>query len=307
MAWLTRFNPKARNRGERDIIALIFIQYFFPRLETFIFQNNFCRPQGFSTRNLARGALQELLDEIFSPLEGHLSRLQEFNNIRNAEVVCIGISKELDKIIWSGSVTKGDNEVFELERLSHALDNYFIEVGLHAVKAAQSRAVNMSVDAVTKLFESTSEVIARHRKVIGNPYGRINQLWPHNCNKNIEEYDVQQSALAPKVPSFNTEGKNLTVHLHAETQALCPQCGAACQASGLVVCDSTSVRCPSCNYSRVPSSQNINESTVVGSYYSASKIIICSHCRQAHSVSPREPLAKCSKCGAQLVNKDPKR
>lgn len=39
----------------------------------------------------------------------------------------------------------------------------------------------------------------------------------------------------------------------------------------------------------------------VMSYYSSSTIINCSHCKQAHSVSPREREFNCLKCGKKMA------
>lgn len=47
-------------------------------------------------------------------------------------------------------------------------------------------------------------------------------------------------------------------------------------------------------------SEGHNPQTV--SYYSASTIIACSNCKQAHTVSPRERGLCCSKCGTKLLS-----
>lgn len=291
MGWLTRFNPAARLRGERDVIALIFLQYFFPKLEAHIFRSNFLLVQGFSTKDLAGQALQEVLEQVMLPLWEHLSGVQKFNNTRNAEAVSIGISKDIDALIWSGSVTADNIAVYDLEKLSNVLDDYLITVGHSAVKAAKSRAIDMSVDAVSQLVESAGEVIAKRRAALRNPYGRINELWPHNSKKSNSK--IVHRSIPDSKPSTSTDTA-------ARTRISCPQCSAAYEVAESTVRDRTSVQCYACKFVWTPSIQRANDSSWEGSYYSASKIVTCSRCYQAHSISTKEKNATCSRCGAQL-------
>jgi predicted Zn finger-like uncharacterized protein len=291
-------------RGERDVIALIFVQYFFPKLEAHIFRSNFLLVQGFSTRDLAGEALQEVLEQVMLPLWKHLSGVQKFNNTRNAEAVSIGISKEIDGIIWSGSVIADNSAVYDLEKLSDALDDYLIEVGQNAIKAARSRAIDMSVDAVSQLFVSAGEVIAKRRAALRNPYGRINELWPHNSQKKSETNSAQRSISDSKLSTSTVDRENSASDSNTRLRIWCPQCSAAYEVPESAMRDHTSVQCSTCKFVWTPSIQRANDSILEGSYYSASKIVTCSRCYQAHSISPKERIATCSRCGAQLDSKN---
>jgi hypothetical protein len=170
MAWFTRFNPMARLQGERDVSALIFFQCFIPKLETDVINAHYLVQQGYTCRGFAKECSQTLLHHIVNDLGPHLSRLQLFNHSRNLEAVSIGISRDIDMLLWSGEVFRPDGLTFDLKRLTRALDLIVFDTGMRALRAANDKAINMSVDAVSSLIESTFDHLLRQRIAYGNPY-----------------------------------------------------------------------------------------------------------------------------------------
>jgi len=171
MSWFTKFNPKARLQGERDVIAIIFLQCFIPKLEVDVLSNNFLLRQGYSTRDLARGCLQSFLNDMSQALGPHLSSVQIYNNSRNAEAVSIGISRDVDSLIWGGEVVGAEGLTFDLEKLTKTLDLMLFDSGMRALRAADNKAINMSVDSVSALVESAFSYISQKRITYRNPYG----------------------------------------------------------------------------------------------------------------------------------------
>jgi len=171
MSWFTKFNPKARLQGERDVIAIMFLQCFIPKLELDVLKNNFLLMQDYSTRDLARGCLQSFLNDMNQALGPHLSSVQVYNNSKNAEAVSIGISRDVDSHIWSGEVIGPERLTFDLETLTKTLDLMLFDAGMRALKAADRKAINMSVDAVSELVESAFSYISQKRITYRNPYG----------------------------------------------------------------------------------------------------------------------------------------
>ena len=78
----------------------------------------------------------------------------------------------------------------------------------------------------------------------------------------------------------------------------CPRCNLAYEVEKSSM--RASVECYSCSFVWAPNAYKTNISMVGGSYYSSSKIVTCSWCNQAHSISPKEQNAACSTCGVQL-------
>ena len=65
---------------------------------------------------------------------------------------------------------------FDLEKLTKTLDLMIFDAGMRALKAADNKAINMSVDAVSALVESAFSHISQKRITYINPYG-TNDFW----------------------------------------------------------------------------------------------------------------------------------
>jgi hypothetical protein len=170
MGWLSKFSPAARQRGERDVLALIFMEYFVPAIEISV-RNNPILVQGYSTQNTARECYTSMLNDMMNALGPHFSNLQVYNNSRNSEVVSIGISRDLDRLIWQGDLLDEGKIIIDLKKLTNAFDVMVFDMGMRAVKAASDGAIKMSVESVVAQIESTFGELARQRYQYRNPYG----------------------------------------------------------------------------------------------------------------------------------------
>lgn len=170
MGWLSKINPMARQRGERDILALIFMEYFVPAIEIDV-RNNPILARGYSAQEFARECCTEMINDMISTLGSHLSSLQAHNNSKNAEVVSAGIARDLDRLIYRGEALNVDGVIIELKKISKVFDLMIFDIGMQAIKAASDGALKIPVEGVVAQIESTFKEIARQRYEYRNPYG----------------------------------------------------------------------------------------------------------------------------------------
>lgn len=176
MGWLTKLNPFSKLKGERDVIALIYLKYFIPRLEAELYRSNFLLTKELFVTRVGQECVNSMSQEVFSPLWVNLSNTQQYNNTKNLEAVAKGLSAEIENLLMAGQLFMPDSTVISIKKLSEALDDILEDVGHSAIASAQSGAISMKTESVANLRDDAIMSIKKHRQNIRNPYGKFNEL-----------------------------------------------------------------------------------------------------------------------------------
>lgn len=173
-----------------------------------------------------------------------------------------------------------------LRSTPHKTAHYIAPEGTKTnVEGSANRNTESSSNSITRKQKAANDIVAKEK----DQKRRLESRTEFRPKTNTRHGQISNNAVAVS---------------NARVRIWCPQCSAAYEVPEPAMRDHTSVQCSACKFVWTPSIQRANDSILEGSFYSASKIVTCSRCYQAHSISPKERTTTCSRCGAQLDGKN---